>query len=74
MDKAPFSEDCYEQMKHAYEKFILKDPFAEGELQKPDFIEVVIIPQSFHKVKLFEEVKVPHVVNKGTLWRGPSRR
>lgn len=47
VDKAPFSEDCYEQMKHAYEKFILKDPFAEGELQKPDFIEVVSVVSKF---------------------------
>lgn len=47
VDKAPFREDCYEQMKHAYEKFVLKDPFAEGELQKPDFTEVVTVVSKF---------------------------
>lgn len=47
VEKAPFRDDCIVQMEHAYNKFILRDPYSETEQDKPDFKEVVRATSGF---------------------------
>lgn len=41
VEKAPFRDDCIKEMEHAYERFKLKDPVTEEELEKPPYAEIV---------------------------------
>jgi len=47
VDKAPFREDCYLQIEHAYNKLLITDAKIELLMEKPSFEEVVKVVGNF---------------------------
>lgn len=47
VDKTPFRDDCIEQMEHAYDKFVLRNPYTEEPQSTPPFEEVVAKVSTF---------------------------
>lgn len=56
LDKAPFNEEHIMEMKHAYDKLMIRDPFTELPISKPTYYEVVQVVGDFTKQFMEAEV------------------
>lgn len=56
LDLAPFREECYLQMEHAYNTLQVRDPVTEQNINKPTFLEVVEVVGKFTSKLMEAEV------------------